>query len=621
MNAPLPSALHQARAFPIVIVGHVDHGKSTLVGRLLHETGALPDGKAEQLRAISARRGLEFEWSFLLDSLQVERDQGITVDTTQIWFHTAKRRYVIIDAPGHKEFVRNMVTGAAAAEAAVLVVDAVAGLSEQTRRHAYLLSLLGLSQIALAVNKIDLVGHAERRFDEVAEEVGDYLAGIGLEVAAAIPISARNGDNVAGASAATPWYRGPTLLAALDAFQPRASLADRPLRLPVQDVLRRGDRRILLGRIESGRIAVGDDVLFLPGRRLARIQSIESWAGGRTTSKTDAAAGESVAITVDDEVFVERGTLAVAPAAPPPEGTEIAARLFWLAPEPLAIGQRLTLRHGTTETEVTVAAIDQVVDIESLDAQAHPRVERNGIAAIRLTTRRPIALDTWRDNATTGRGTLMLGHRVVGGIIVDRVAEVARATNVTAVAASVGAVERARANGHRGGVLWLTGHSGAGKSTLAMGALRALFERGWQVQVLDGDNLRRGLNADLGFSEADRAENIRRTAEVARLMADAGMVVIAALISPRAADRATAAGIVGDGFHEIHVAADLATCRARDPKGLYAKAEAGEIQSFTGVSAPYEAPTAPALRVDTTALDPSAAIEQLVDYAAQAFRA
>ncbi len=615
------SKTQRSRAFPIVIVGHVDHGKSTLVGRLLHDTGSLPTGKVEQLRAVSEKRGLEFEWSFLLDALQVERDQGITVDTTQIWFHTAERRYVIIDAPGHKEFLKNMVTGAAQADAAILVVDAAQGLAEQTRRHAYLLHLLGLRQVAVAVNKIDLIDHDAARFQAVADAVRGYLAGIGIEAAAIVPLSAKQGDNIAERSTQMPWYRGPTLLEALDAFPDRQAAVDQALRLPIQDLYRVDDKRIIVGRIESGSLKVGDRLRFTPGAREANVLSIEAWAGkeeGGTVAPLEAKAGESVAFTLDEDVFVERGALATTPDQAPLETTRVLARLFWLDKEPLHVGQRLTLKLGTAEADALVETIEEVIDVETLQPVKAAQVERNGVARVVLRTRKPLALDRYEAMARTGRGVLARNFHIVAGFVVES-AEGGQLADITHVDASVAASDRALLNGHRGGVLWLTGLSAAGKSTVAMAAMRQLFARGRQVYVLDGDNVRHGLNRDLGFTPEARTENIRRLAETAKLMADAGLIVMVAAISPAQADRDHARGIIGPGFHEIFVSADLDTCRTRDPKGLYKRALAGEIANFTGVSAPYEVPRQADLVLDTSTLAAPQAAQLLVDYADRQF--
>lgn len=599
------------RALPIVVVGHVDHGKSTLVGRLLHDTDSLPEGKVEQLRADSAKRGGPFEWSFVLDALQLERDQGITVDTTQIWFATKKRRYVIIDAPGHKEFLRNMVTGASRAEAALLVIDAKQGLSEQSRRHAYLVRLLGIGQVAVAVNKMDLVGHDEARFQAIAGEIRAYLAGLDLSPTAVIPVSARNGDNVAASSAAAgghaamPWYRGPSVVEALDGFAPRAQPVERPLRLPVQDVYRQGEKRVLVGRVESGRIAAGDRVRVNPTGRVVRVAGLD---GGRH----EALAGESVGVTLEDEVYAERGHVLSHADSAPLVATTIAARVFWLDEEPLAAGRRLQVRIGTREIDATVARIEEAVNVEDLAVGAAAAIERGGVATAVLHGVVPFAFDRFLDNPATGRGVLLANGRVAGGFIVDRAVQLAEQRNLTAVTLSVSRAEREAAHGHAGGVVWLTGLSGAGKSTIANATLRRLFDEGWQVQLIDADNVRGGLNNDLGFDRAGRTENIRRVAHVAKLLAEAGTVALVALISPMRSQREMARAICGEDFHEIFVSADVETCRARDPKGLYRLAGAHKIGDFTGVDAPYEPPTAPDLVLDTKALDVERSVAGLV---------
>jgi bifunctional enzyme CysN/CysC len=592
---------------PVVILGHVDHGKSTLVGRLLHETGSLADGKLDEARKSAEKRGLDFEWSFLLDALQLERDQGITLDTTRIWIRSAKRSYVIIDAPGHKEFLRNMVTGAAGAEAAILVVDVVEGVSEQTRRHAYLLRLLDVKQVAVVVNKMDLVGYDQARFAAVAVEIEAYLAQLGIVARAIIPISARRGEGIASAAAAMAWWRGPSLIEALDGFSRRPAAVDAPLRLPIQDVYRDGDRRILVGRIESGRLRVGDRVRFAPGGFASRVATIEAWK----TSATGAAAGQSVAFTVADDLFVERGHIAHEPEQAPIVGHALVARVLWLHNEKLAPGDRLTLRLATAEYPVMVETIRHVFDVNDLSRAPAAQLTRNGVAELVLRSRATLVFDRFADRAATGRGVLMRDHRLAGACVVDVAIEGGTA-ELTAVAQSVGAAERAAGNRHRGGVLWLTGLSGAGKSTLAMGLQRFLFDRGYQVFMLDGDNLRQGINSDLGFSPEDRAENIRRITETARLFVEAGMLVIVAAISPYRADRDAARARLGSGFAEIHVRASLDVCARRDPKGLYAK----RISGFTGVSAPYEPPTDPDLVLDTEQLSISASLACLGDLVA-----
>jgi len=595
----------------IVVVGHVDHGKSTLVGRILHETGALPEGKVEYLKEVCDKRGMPFEWAFVMDALQAERDQGITIDTSQLRFHSGKRPVLIIDAPGHKEFLKNMITGAASAEAALLIVDAAEGVQEQTRRHGYLLHLLGLTQIAVAVNKMDLVGWSEARFQEVEAEIRAYLGEIGVTPTHVIPVSARGGDNVRDRSDAAAWYQGPSIIDALDGFQTAAPATDLDLRLPVQDVYKFDTRRIIAGRIESGRVKVGDRLVFAPSGKSAKVASIEGWAGDDVTTLS-AGAGQAVGVTLDEPIFVERGQIAHIGGAAPTITYALRARVFWLGREALKIGSRLKLKLATAEYPVEVAAIERVVDVEDLKNHDGAEVGRNAVAEIVLRSRAPMAIDSFADNARLGRFVLVQAYDIVGGGIVA--SAVGEASNLTEVEHKVTADARARANGHQGGVLWLTGLSGAGKSTIAMELERRLFLRGWQVTVLDGDNVRTGLNADLGFSEADRAENIRRVGEVSHLFAKAGMLVIASFISPYAADRERVRAVDPEAFHEIHIATDLEECERRDPKGLYKKARAGELPDFTGISAPYEMPEQPELRLRTAGRTVDEAVAELQAY-------
>jgi len=619
LTAAAVAAFH--RPLRIVIVGHVDHGKSTLIGRLLNDTDTLPEGKVAAVEEMSRRRGMPFEWSFVLDALQAERDQGITIDTTQIGFRTARRGYVIIDAPGHTEFLKNMVTGAAGAEAAVLVIDAGEGALEQSRRHAYLLHLLGVRQVAVAVNKLDLLGFDERRFEHTKAEIENYLADIGIVPSAVVPIAARHGDNIAGRSANMPWYVGPTIVEALDNFTVPVPDSDQPLRLPIQDVYKPDDRRILAGRVESGRFKVGDTLYFAPGGRSATVVGIEAW--NIDTPWTSAVAGQSVGLTLDRRIFVERGDIAYHAETPPDESHLLQLRVFWLTERPLEVGRGYTLKVATAEHRVVVESIDRVIDVDTLTAREAATVARNEVADVVVRSRSLSAIDRAVFLPRTGRGVLLDEFDVVGGAIVldtrqDKPADI-KAGNIHAPTSAVSTGDRVRANGHRGGILWMTGLSGSGKSTLSAALERTLFERGRQVVVLDGDRLRLGINSDLGFSPEDRSENIRRVAEVARLFADTGLIVITALISPTLADRARARAIGGRGFQEIFIKADLTVCEARDPKGLYAKARRGEIADFTGISAPYEAPVDPELVVDTGTLTREDALDLLLGYVEENF--
>lgn len=612
----------------IVIVGHVDHGKSTLVGRMFHDTGSLPDGKFENIKATCERRGVPFEWAFLMDALQAERDQGITIDTSQIWFKTDARDYTIIDAPGHKEFLKNMITGAAQSDAALLIIDAAEGVREQSRRHGYLLHLLGIKQIAVAVNKMDLVDYEEDQFNLIEQEYRDYLTSIGVTPTFVIPVSAREGDNIVTRSEAMAWYKGPTVVKALDSFTPSVSPTEAALRFPVQDVYKFDHRRILAGRIEAGRLRVGDEVLFSPSNKKARVKTIEYWSSvsGRP-APTEAEAGASVGITLDEQIFVERGELISHVENAPVETDVFRARIFWLGNEPMEKGKSYKIKLGTLEAPVTIQSIERIIDTSDLSNASANQVEKNQVAEVVMRSRRMLALDEFIDHPKSGRFVLLEKYDIAGGGIISmegyadqRDLITSRATNITRVEHGISDEARFLRNGHKGGVLWFTGLSGAGKSTLALALEKRLFEKGYNVYVLDGDNVRHGLNANLSFSPEDRAENIRRVGEVAALFQRAGMIAITSFISPYRSDRDRAREAASDGFHEIHVKADVATCEARDPKGLYAKARTGEIKEFTGISAPYEAPDNAQLVVDTAAGSVEECVDRLVNYVESKFR-
>lgn len=595
-----------------------------MIGRLLYETGALTDKQVATLKESSERRGMPTEWSFALDALQVERDQAITIDTTQIRLSTDARQVVVIDAPGHREFLRNMISGAASADAALLVVDAIEGVQEQTRRHGYLLRLLGIDQVTAIINKMDMVGFSELRFREISTQLTDYLRALGITPRHIVPISARHGDNVATHSGNTHWYGGLTVLQALESFDVKAPLLDRPLRLPVQDVYKFDERRIVAGRIEAGILRIGDMVLFSPSNKRARVRSIEMWRG---SPPMEASSGQSIGITLDEPIFVERGSVASGEATAPALTNVFGATVFWLGEHPLAVGRLCRMKLATREANVTVQKINRIIDSATLDSVPGPLLERNNVAEVVLRSAELLALDDARFGGPTSRFVLVEDFNVVGGGLIsmegypdERPAFTARASNVTMTAHEVASGERAMRNRHRGGVIWLTGLSGAGKSTLAIAVERELFHRGYAVYALDGDNVRLGLNANLGFSPEDRTENIRRVGEVAALFADAGLVCITSFISPYQTDRDRARAAARQHFHEIYVKAELEVCERRDPKGLYKRARTGEIANFTGISSPYEPPSAPDLIIETDQIGIEDCVAKLVQYVEQHFR-
>ncbi len=609
MNSPSGERPAQLR---VVVVGHVDHGKSTLIGRLLHDTGNLNEHRLQEIRAAGERRSVPFEWSFVLDALQGERDQAVTIDTTRIWLRLPQRDLVLIDAPGHTEFLRNMVTGASEADAALLVVDADAGVSEQTRRHALLLDLIGVRSAVVAINKMDLVDYSEARFGQIRDELAGMLQRIGIAAQTFVPVAARDGDNVVRASVNMPWYAGSSVLDAITALE--SSLrAPGSLRIAVQGVLRRNLERIIVGRVAAGAIAVGDEVLISPSRVRARVRSIESWP---PDGRTEAHYGDAVGFTLDGAAFVDRGDVISSPLGAPAPATEVRARLVWLGRAPLTSGDRLGLRIGTRLAYVEVKTLERVIDIDSLAARDTESVHANDVAEVVLKSRDVLAIDTAGGHAGLARFVLIDGLDIVGGgtVLAALDAPNAATNDLVPVGHLFDRDQRAWRNGHRGAVIWLTGLPAAGKSTLAMLAEQKLFERGFQTYVLDGDNIRAGLGSDLGFAHADRSENIRRVGEVAALFADAGTIAIAAFISPYRADRDRARRAAGTAFHEVYVKADASVCEARDPKGHYRQARAGTLKDFTGITGDYEPPPHPDLVIDTSVISPPDAAAQLLEY-------
>ena len=594
----------------IVVLGHVDHGKSTLIGRLLHDTGALPPARIAEIVASSRRRGLATEWSFALDALQDERDQAVTIDTTRVWFRLGERRFAIIDAPGHEEFLANAMTGASDADAAILVVDAERGVEDQTRRHIYLLGLLDVAHVIVAVNKIDAVDDGElERIAGVGHEACVALEAVGVTATAVVPVSARDGDNVATRSPRTPWYGGPALAELLAAVVAQPDRAERePLRIAVQDVYRRGDERIAAGTVRQGRIAVGDVIRISPAGTTVRVAALRAWPDDLTS----AGPGSAVGVVFDAPAYVDRGDVLSHDADAPTVVRSLHVRGCWFDREPPRVDETVRLRAGGADVSARVVTVLETIDPRTLQPAEHGLTSRGAVYSLALRTAVPIALDEGARCAIARRGIPIAA--------VHAVELHPQGANLFASSHLVTAAERADRNGHRGLVLWLTGRPGAGKTTIAMHVERELFQRGYRVYALDGDTLRGGLTSDLDFSGEGRRENIRRVAEVGKLLADAGAVALISLVSPSAADRARARAIVGDAFREAYVAASLATCEARDPKHLYRRARAGEIRDFTGVGAPYDVPERPDLVLDTERNDVRGSVAAAVEFVVDAVR-
>ncbi|HEV7990760.1 MAG TPA: GTP-binding protein [Gemmatimonadaceae bacterium] len=561
----------------IVIVGHVDHGKSTIIGRLLADTGTLPEGRLEQIKDLCARTAKPFEYAFLLDALKDERAQGITIDAARVFFRTPKRRYLILDAPGHVEFLKNMVTGAARAEAALLVLDAGEGIQENTRRHAYLLSLLGVRQIAVVVNKMDLVGGRQDAFDAFANDLTAFLATIGLEPAAIIPVIGRDGDNLAMRSTTMSWYTGPTVLETLDGFQSAGEAVDGPFRMAVQSVYKftndGDDRRIVAGTVDSGRIRVGDEVVFHPSGKRTRVKSLEAF---NRVAPTVVGAGESAGFTLAQQIYVTRGELATLAHEPQPiAATRIRASVFWLGVRPLEVGRPYTLKLGTARVSAQLESIERVLDASTLESvTGRTSVLRNEVADCVLKLRHPIAFDRASDLAATSRFVLVDNFNISGGGVVR---EALTAGEVHASRARAGTSVALRP-----GVLWLTGERGSGKTTLARWLAGAAERAGTRVELLDDDSV--GELFPAGGSRAEQDLRVRRLAWLASRLEAHGAVVIVAVGSPDEDTRRYARGLSKD-FVEIHVSAEPDVLRQR-------RAARAEPEH-------YESPVQPELRLDT----------------------
>jgi bifunctional enzyme CysN/CysC len=515
----------------IVIVGHVDHGKSTLLGRLYADTGTLPTGKIEKIQAICKQQGKEFEYAFLFDSFLEEQQQGITIDTARTFFSWGGRQYIIIDAPGHKEFLKNMVSGAARAEAALLVIDALEGVRDQSKRHGLLLSMLGVKQVTVIVNKMDLVGYRQDTFQAIEKEYRDFLNQLNVTPQYVIPASAKLGVNIAQVSPETPWYTGPSVLDSLAHFSLETALAEKPLRLPIQDVYKFDARRILVGRITAGKLTIGDRLVFSPSNKSANIQTIEAF--NVDPPPTQAQAGQSVGITLDEQIFVERGQIAAQESDRPLVSTRIRANLFWLGKQPLETRRTYSLRLATREVPCEVAKIHRIVDANNLDdKQTQSTVQRNEVADITLRTKAPIAFDLYANFETTGRFVLVDEYDVAGGGIItelvpdeqDGFRTEARERDSAWVKGDVGAADRAKHYGHQAAVILLTGPDATAKGFLARKLETVLVAEGRHAYLLSPENLQRGLDADLEDTKPD--EVIRRFGEVIRLLTDTGLLVI-----------------------------------------------------------------------------------------------
>jgi bifunctional enzyme CysN/CysC len=592
--------------------GSVDDGKSTLIGRLLYDSQLILDDQLASLRQESRNRttgeeGIDF--SLLVDGLAAEREQGITIDVAYRFFSTDKRKFIVADTPGHEQYTRNMATGASNAELAVVLVDARKGLLTQTRRHSFILSLIGVRHVVLVINKIDLVGYDPDVFTSIESDYQAFAKDLGFESLQAIPISALKGDNILAKSANTPWYNGPQLLPYLEQVEVQSDRVGKPLRFPVQWVNRPNlDFRGFAGTVASGRIRVGDDILAAASKRPAKVSRIVTMDG----DLGEAIAGQAVTVVLDREIDISRGDVLVRPGETPEYSTHFQARVVWMSDDSAFPGRSYLLKIGAQQVPATITDLRFRTNVNTLEESAAKTLELNEVGTVTIATDKPIAFDSYEANAKTGGFILIdrISNATLGAGVIDF--GLRRAQNLSYQSFDVNRQVRADLKGQEAAIVWFTGLSGSGKSTIANLIEKRLTAEGRHAYILDGDNVRHGLNKDLGFTDDARVENIRRVAEVARLMADAGLIVICSFISPFKSERRLAREIAGDiQFTEVFVDTPLATCEARDPKGLYAKARRGEIQNFTGVTSPYEVPDNPDVLLRGGETDPADLADEL----------
>ena len=597
-----------------ITCGSVDDGKSTLIGRLLYDSKMIFEDQLATLEADSKRvgtQGGEIDFALLVDGLAAEREQGITIDVAYRFFATEKRKFIVADTPGHEQYTRNMVTGASTADLAVILIDARKGVLTQTRRHSYLVNLIGIRHVVLAVNKMDLIGYDKATFDNIVAEYGEFARSIGIEEFTAIPISGFKGDNITGPSEFTPWYTGPALLPFLESVEVDVTAdQEQPFRLPVQWVNRPNlDFRGFAGMIASGSVRPGDQVRVLPSGKTSTVSRIVSLEGDRDL----AVAGESVTITLADEIDCSRGQVIVAAQAPLEVADQFESTLVWMDETDMVPGRAYWLKIGTQTVSATIHQPKYEVNINTQEHLATKTLDLNAIGVANITTDREIPFSAYADNRDLGGFILIdkiTNHTVAAGMIHFALR---RAQNIHWQATDIGRDHHASMKHQKPAVLWLTGLSGSGKSTIANIVEKKLARMNRHTFLLDGDNVRHGLNKDLGFTEADRIENIRRVGEVAKLMTDAGLIVITAFISPFRSERDMVRGMMQPGeFVEVFVDTPLEVAEARDVKGLYAKARSGQLKNFTGIDSPYEAPENAEMRIDTTQMTPEEAADLII---------
>ncbi|MBY0422769.1 MAG: sulfate adenylyltransferase subunit CysN [Parvularculaceae bacterium] len=596
-----------------ITCGSVDDGKSTFIGRLLYDTKLIYEDQLKALEGDSRKfgtQGEKLDLALLVDGLAAEREQGITIDVAYRFFSTEKRKFIVADTPGHEQYTRNMATGASTAELAVILIDARRGVLTQTRRHSYIVSLLGIRHVVVAVNKMDLVGWSKDVFAKIESDYRAFAEQLGFESIVCIPVSALDGDNIAEKSPKSSWHKGPAVLPYLETVDTSSNLRERPLRFPVQWVNRPNlDFRGFAGTVASGVVRPGDEIVVTPSGKRSRVKRIVAMGGDL------AAAGphQAVTLTLEDEIDVSRGDILALAREPAEQSDQFAAHILWMHEDALIPGRQYLLKMAHRTTPATVTELKHKVNVNTLEHLSAKTLELNEIGYCNIATGQPIAFDPYTENRMTGGFILIdrLSNNTVGAGMISF--SLHRAKNVHWQTLDVDKAARAALKNQKPCVLWFTGLSGSGKSTIANLVEKRLFDLGRHTYLLDGDNVRHGLNKDLGFTAADRVENIRRVSETAKLMADSGLIVMVSFISPFVSERKMAREVMEDGeFIEIYVSTPLEVCEKRDVKGLYAKARRGAIKNFTGIDSPYEPPTAPDLEFDTSKMSAERAAEQIV---------
>ena len=609
-------AAHEKKSMlRFITCGSVDDGKSTLIGRLLYDSKLLYDDQMAALESDTKKHGTQGEkidFALLVDGLAAEREQGITIDVAYRFFSTEKRKFIVADTPGHEQYTRNMATGASTADLAVILIDARRGVLTQTRRHSYIVSLLGIRNVVVAINKMDLVDYSENTFDEIEAEYREFAKDLGFETITCIPMSALEGVNITKKSSETPWYNGAALLPYLETIKVRGALAEKPFRLPVQWVNRPNlDFRGFSGTIASGTVKPGDEIVVLPSAKRSTVKSIVTMDGELDEAGPDMA----VTVTLNDEIDISRGDVICAGKAPAEQTDQFAAHVLWMEEDKLFPGRQYLLKTANRIVPATVTELKHKVNVNTLEHMSGKTLELNEVGFCNFNLAQPIAFDSYIDNRRTGSFVLIdkRTNATIGAGLIDF--SLRRAQNVHWQDLDVNKTVRASVKHQKPCVLWFTGLSGSGKSTVANLVEKRLHDLGRHTYTLDGDNVRHGLNKDLGFADADRVENIRRVGETSRLMVDAGLIVLVSFISPFQSERRMARELLDDGeFIEVYISTPLEVCEKRDVKGLYAKARRGEIKNFTGIDSAYEAPQKAEIDVDTSDVEAADAADRIVAY-------